>query len=223
MLLEQILKNTAFSHILKEEPSNFVSIDLSKTNSDLIKVDVTNSASFSEYINQYLRTHKAQVAIGGYNEHRNIYQRSTVFKNNETEERFIHLGVDLWTKAYTPIHAPLKGKVHSFKNNAGLGNYGPTIILEHQIKRQTFYTLYGHLTKDSIENVVIGEKIDKGEMFAAIGNYPTNGDYPPHLHFQIIKDMKGMQGDFPGVTSLKDQKRDLENCPDPNLILKIEQ
>lgn len=220
-MLEKLLKQTSFAPILKEVADQYVWIDLSKFNAELLKVDVTDTGSFSTYIQEYLTLHNAKVAIGGYQEHRNIYKRSAVFNNDPSEERFIHLGIDLWTSAYTPIHAPLKGVVHSFKNNKGLGNYGPTIILEHQLKKQVFYTLYGHLTKDSLDHLMVGEKIDKGEMFGAIGNHPSNGDYPPHLHFQIIKDLGGLNGDFPGVTSLNNLKKDLQNSLDPNLILKI--
>jgi murein DD-endopeptidase MepM/ murein hydrolase activator NlpD len=47
----------------------------------------------------------------------------------ETEERNIHIGLDLWIKAGTPILSALDGKIHSFIS-AGFGDYGPTIILE---------------------------------------------------------------------------------------------
>jgi murein DD-endopeptidase MepM/ murein hydrolase activator NlpD len=220
-MLESILSKSTFSPIIIANSNDYVWINLSKDNTQLEKIDINNTAVFSEYINRFLVKHNAKIAIGGYNESRNIYKRSEVFNSTEIEERFIHLGMDLWGKAYTPVLAPLNGKVHSFKDNLGLGNYGPTIILEHKLKGQTFYTLYGHLTKDSIEDIRVGESIDKGEMFAGIGNFPENGDYPPHLHFQVIKDLKGMEGDFPGVTSFINQKTALENCPDPNLVLKI--
>ena len=220
-MLESSLQKTKFSPVIDSELNDYAWIDISNTNIQLAKVDVTSASHFSEYINVFLKENNAKIAIGGYNEARNIYKRSETFNSSNLDERFIHLGVDLWTKAYTAVLAPLKGKVHSFGNNLGLGNYGPTIILEHNLKGEKFYTLYGHLTKDSIEDIIIGETIDKGEMFAAIGNFPTNGDYPPHLHFQVIKDLKGMKGDFPGVTSLNNRKTDLDNCTDPNLILKI--
>lgn len=220
-MLESILKKSKFSPVIKSIEGDYVWIDISEENTQLKEVDVANASVFSEFINHFLKDNSAKIAIGGYNESRNIYKRSNNFNDADIEERFIHLGVDLWTKAYTTVLAPLKGKVHSFKNNTGLGNYGPTIILEHKLKGEKFYTLYGHLTKDSIEDLIVGETIDKGEMFAAIGNFPLNGDYPPHLHFQVIKDLKGMKGDFPGVTSLAEQKEDLVNNLDPNLVLKI--
>lgn len=205
--------------ILFQEKS--IWLDLSQSNNDLLSVDVSNAVTFSSYINQLLEANNAKIAVGGYNEKRNIYKRSRNFNSSEQEERFIHLGVDLWTKVETPIYCPIDGVFHSLKNNKGLGNYGPTIILQHNLDDISFYTLYGHLTLDSLTDKYENQAIKAGEPFAKIGNFPINGDYPPHLHFQIIKDLKGMKGDFPGVTSLSNQKEDLENCPDPNLILKI--
>ena len=220
-MLEKILSDADFCQVVKTRIDEFVRIDLSQTNEALKKLDTSNSEAFSEYVDQFLINNKAEVAIGGYNEARNIYKRSKNFNSKELDERFIHLGIDLWTKAGTPVYAPLNGQIHSFKNNLGEGNYGPTIILEHKLQDHIFYTLYGHLTVESLRGLQVGTMVNSGEEFAAIGNYPENGDYPPHLHFQVIQDMKGMVGDFPGVTSLAKQKEDLQNCLDPNLILKL--
>ena len=49
----------------------------------------------------------------------------------------------------------------------------------------------------------------------------VNGDYPPHLHFQIINDLQGNFGDYLGVCSANELDFYKENCPDPNLILKL--
>lgn len=219
-MLEHILSQSSFHPILPYEISEFVPINLSMNNPKLINIDFSNTIMFKKYIDNYLKLHSAVVAYGGYNEPRAIYKRSKNF-NSSKEERFIHLGIDLWTKADTPIYAPLKGKVHSYRNNIGLGNYGPTIILEHKIESIIFYTLFGHLTLTSIQNIKKGDLIKEGEKVGAIGNHHINGDYPPHLHFQIIKELNGMEGDFSGVTSLKDRDVFLMNCPNPNLILKI--
>jgi hypothetical protein len=54
-----------------------------------------------------------------------------------------------------------------------------------------------------------------------LGDTSVNGDYPPHLHFQIIKDIQGYQGDYPGVSSKKDLDFYRNNCPNPNTLLKL--
>ncbi|MDI1305013.1 MAG: peptidoglycan DD-metalloendopeptidase family protein [bacterium] len=200
---------------------DYISLDLSTFNAELSKLDLGNAIEFENYIENYLATNRAHIAFGGYNEERNLYKRSTVFNDSETEERNIHIGLDLWIKAGTPVLAALDGTVHSFNYNAGLGDYGPTIILKHEIEDHTFYTLYGHLSLESITEIEIGASFKKGQQLATLGNSAINGDYAPHLHFQIIKNIGDYFGDYPGVCSKNDLEYYLENCPDPNILLKI--
>jgi murein DD-endopeptidase MepM/ murein hydrolase activator NlpD len=201
---------------------DYVTLDLSATHTDQINLDLTNAAIFEEFIENHLSNNKAKVAFGGYLETRNLYRRSTVFKNEITDERNIHIGLDLWIKAGTSILAALDGKIHSFQNNTSLGDYGPTIILEHNINNIRFYTLYGHLSAESLIEKKTGQKVKKGKQIATLGAPPINGDYAPHLHFQIIKDMQDKEGDYPGVCSEKEVGFYTKNCPNPNFLLKIE-
>lgn len=201
--------------------SDYSPIDLSISNTDLSKIDMENAHDFENYIENILQKNNSKVAFGGYNEVRNLYKSSTLFNDDEKEERNIHIGMDLWIKAGTPILAALDGTVYGFDFNAGKGNYGPTIILEHTIENQTFYTLYGHLSMESIAEIEIGTHFKKGQQMATLGNSSVNGGYSPHLHFQIIKKIEDYFGDYPGVCSKKDLDYYLENCPDPNLLLKI--
>lgn len=200
---------------------DYTPIDLSVQNRDLHEFDLTDAVEFEKYIENHLATNKAKVAYGGYLENRNLYKRSTVFNALDTDERNIHIGLDLWIKAGTKVLAALDGKIHSLQNNNALGDYGPTIILEHNRNGQTFYTLYGHLSLDSLEGKQVGQLVKKGETIATLGAAPVNGDYAPHLHFQVIMDMEGKTGDYPGVCSSKDLDYYSMNCPDPNLLLKI--
>jgi len=93
--------------------------------------------------------------------------------------------------------------------------------LQHHIKGLTFYTLYGHLSLSSIETLQVGQEVGKGEKIASLGDASVNGDYPPHLHFQIILDIQGFKGDYPGVCCKKDLDFYLKNCPNPDWILKL--
>jgi murein DD-endopeptidase MepM/ murein hydrolase activator NlpD len=61
----------------------------------------------------------------------------------------------------------------------------------------------------------------KGQQIATLGDASVNGDYSPHLHFQIIKNIGDYFGDYPGVCSKTDLNFYLDNCPNPNLLLKI--
>jgi murein DD-endopeptidase MepM/ murein hydrolase activator NlpD len=201
--------------------SEYTAIDLSVSNANLTKMDLKNPQDFETFIENHLQKNEAKIAFGGYNEERNLYDNRTLFEDEQSEKRNIHIGMDLWIKAGTPILAAVEGTVHSFDFNAGSGNYGPTIILEHCIDNQIFYTLYGHLALESIEKLAIGTAFRQGEPIATLGDSAVNGGYSPHLHFQIIKNIGDYVGDYPGVCSKKDLAYYLENCPDPNLLLKI--
>jgi murein DD-endopeptidase MepM/ murein hydrolase activator NlpD len=201
--------------------SKYIPLDLSVTNQDLMESKPENPKEFETFISNYLEKNNAEVAFGGYIEGRTLYQRSTIFKNDAIPERNIHIGLDLWTKVDTAVLAPLNGTVHSFKNNIGLGDYGPTIILEHIVENEKFYTLYGHLSLESIETLSVGTVFNKGEKIGTLGNSDVNGDYAPHVHFQIIKNIEDYFGDYPGVCNTNDLNFYIENCPDPNLLLKI--
>jgi murein DD-endopeptidase MepM/ murein hydrolase activator NlpD len=199
-------------------------IDLSHKNTKIQSVLDTNSSSqeWEEYLDGLRRYSGKEVFFGGYLEHRFLYDRSANFKGEHNERRTVHLGVDLWCAAGSKIAVPLDGVIHSWNNNSGLGNYGPTIIIEHQLDKVTFYTLYGHLSLDSLKSLSKGKMIKAGEIFANLGDRSVNGDYAPHLHFQLIKDMQHFQGDYPGVCSEKDVPFYTENCPNPNIILRLE-
>ena len=201
--------------------ADYVALDLSVTNEKLAHQKLATAEDYEKYIQKHLDANKAKIAFGGYQEHRNLYQRSTVFKNDNSDERNIHIGLDLWINESAPVYAALDGKIHSFQNNTALGDYGPTLILQHEIDGFTFHTLYGHLSLDSLKDKKIGAFVSKGEQIATLGLPPINGDYAPHLHFQIIIDMENKTGDYPGVCSLKTLAFYLKNCPDPNLLLKI--
>jgi murein DD-endopeptidase MepM/ murein hydrolase activator NlpD len=201
--------------------SQYTPLDLSVSNVALSQLNITNASNFETFIESHLNKNNARVAYGGYNEIRNLYKRSAAFNDLNTDERNIHIGLDLWIKAGTPVLAALDGKVHSFQYNNNVGDYGPTIILEHQIENQTFYTLYGHLSLESIASSKIGDFFTKGQQLATLGDSTVNGDYAPHLHFQIIKDIEDNFGDYPGVCSKNKLNYYLNNCPDPNLLLKI--
>ena len=201
--------------------SQYIPIDLSYSNLELSKIDLKNPDEFESFIENHLQYNNAKVAFGGYNELRNLYKINTLFNDNQADERNIHIGMDLWIQAGTTILAALDGIVYGFDNNTGAGNYGPTIILKHHLENITFYTLYGHLSMESINNIKVGTFFKKGQKLATLGNASVNGGYSPHLHFQIIKNIGKNESDYPGVCSKKELDYYLENCPNPNLILKI--
>ena len=200
---------------------NVYVFDFSDTNEELKNFDFSDLQKFIDYSFGKLKENNTPVGVGGYAENRSIYKRSEVFKVGD-EYRSVHLGIDITAVAGTEIFAPLDSMVHSFKNNSSFGDYGPTIILEHKLNGEVFYTLYGHLSLNSLEGLFEGKKITRGQKIAELGDPLVNVGWPPHLHFQLITDMLGKKGDFPGVCVPSEKEYFLNICPDPNLILKIE-
>jgi 4-aminobutyrate aminotransferase-like enzyme/Ser/Thr protein kinase RdoA (MazF antagonist) len=184
----------------------------------------TECATLTAAMNGELQRVKASIGIGRYNEARPLYNsalfRST--KNPTDETRTIHLGLDLFAQPGTTVHAPLPGTVEAFANNNAALDYGPVIILKHATASgEAFYTLYGHLTADSLKGLRIGQQIRPGEKFAAIGSAQANGGWPPHLHLQIITDLLDLGTNFPGVALASQRNIWTSLSPDPNLLLAI--
>lgn len=196
-------------------------LDFSAANTRLTPKILANTDIFAEYIDQQLGA-RFTYGIGGYDEHRTIYARSSKFDDGE-EPRRLHLGTDIWGAVDTPIFAPLDGYVHSFGFNDFYGDYGATIILQHQLDRLIFYTLYGHLSLRDISGIKQGDYISGGVEFAHFGPARENGQWPAHLHFQIITNMTDKKGDYPGVCKFSERDKYLGNCPDPDLILQMMQ
>lgn len=219
--LVTLLQETSVFPILGFEltPENTVKLDLSTSNAEMGKVDLTNTTEFATYIDKLQAGKK--VGIGGYLEDRFMYKRSSVF-DDQGASRSLHLGVDLWGPAYTKVYTPISGTVHSFEFNDRFGDYGATIILEHNIAGATFYSLYGHLSLESLDGLHVGKQFQSGEELCRFGEPLENGHWPPHLHFQLIVDMQGKVGDYPGVAASKDREFYSVNCPNPNLILRTE-
>ncbi|TVQ14713.1 MAG: peptidase M23 [Bacteroidetes bacterium] len=194
---------------------NTLFLDFSTNNAELKEVDFADVKALNKFIFSKIRNADKTYGYGGYMEDREVYRRSSVFYISARESRSIHLGIDVWTQAEKPLHCPLDGKVHSFKNNIRHGDYGPTIVIEHMLGNQKFYTLYGHLSKESLYGLYAGKAISKGDLLAYVGDSSVNGDWPPHLHFQVITDMKDKNGDYPGVCSRAEIEQYRELCPDP--------
>ncbi len=205
----------------KIDAENSVSLDFSKENS-LITIDIIeNSVAQEQFVFGQIKNASARVGVGGYLENRKLYQRGNIF-DTEADSRSLHLGIDLWIEAGTTVNTPFDGVVFSVKDNSGTGDYGPTVILEHQLEHHIFYTLYGHLSLDTLTNVKVGDRFMTGHKLCKIGNYPDNGDWAPHVHFQILTNLDDFKyGDYPAVCTQANLAKFSGYCPNPNLVLQI--
>ncbi|MTB51423.1 aminotransferase class III-fold pyridoxal phosphate-dependent enzyme [Lewinella sp. W8] len=175
---------------------------------------------FTRHVARWLEDRGAAFGVGGYGEVRPVYTTDDFADrgNGGPRWRTTHLGLDVWGPALTPVYAPWPGRVHSVGMDVTEGGYGPTIILEHQTKELTFYTLYGHLDPDSVKHLGDGAQVQAGDQIAAFGRPAVNGGWPPHLHFQVMLDPLGNVADFPGVAFPEIADVWLGLCPDPALL-----
>jgi murein DD-endopeptidase MepM/ murein hydrolase activator NlpD len=198
----------------------FLKFDLTEANTELSPAIIADTEQFSHWINSRLKAYNCRYGIGGYMEHRTLYARSPLFDAGD-EPRRLHLGIDIWARAGTPVYSPLDGTVHSFKDNDNFGDYGPTILLQHNLDGLTLYSLYGHLSRESLIGLSVGQPISKNKLIGTFGNSAENGHWPPHLHFQLMFDLEGCTGDYPGVGRYSEKEKLIKNIPDPGLLLRF--
>jgi murein DD-endopeptidase MepM/ murein hydrolase activator NlpD len=224
-LIEVLKHNSKNFHAVvpfDPEKDKLLLLDSTEGNLELTPHVVNDTQRYTDYINSKLLMSDAKFAIGGYDELRGVYGRSRVFDSKEGDEpRRLHLGIDIWGKPHTAVMSPLDGVVHSFAFNNSFGDYGATIILTHNLEGFVFHSLYGHLSLNSIKNLREGGNVRKGDVIAEFGIPYENGQWPPHLHFQIVGDMEEWMGDYPGVCKLSEREKYLFNCPNPDLVLQM--
>jgi len=218
-----ILQRHRFHSVVSfdRQKDKLLRFDFTSNNRELSASILDDTQRFTRYINDKLNASHAKFGVGGYNEYRELYSRSRVFDSahNDEEPRRLHLGIDIWGKAYNRVMSPLDAIVHSFGFNNKYGDYGATLLLTHNLEGCSFHTLYGHLSLNSIKNLREGGNIKSGDVIGEFGIPMENGQWPPHLHFQIIKELGEWKGDYPGVCKYSEGDIYLNNCPDPDLIL----
>jgi 4-aminobutyrate aminotransferase-like enzyme/Ser/Thr protein kinase RdoA (MazF antagonist) len=184
----------------------------------------SETPALTETVFNAMKSAGAEVLVGRYGEARPLYS-SPIFGGERSpidERRTIHLGMDLFVEPRSPVHAPLAGTVHVVANNARQQDYGPLVILRHATEGgDEFFTLYGHLGEDTFELVSPGDPVSGGQRIGSVGAPPSNGDWPPHLHFQLIVDLLDMNADFPGVGYASQCGVWRALSPDPNVVLGV--
>ncbi|GAB1477571.1 hypothetical protein MASR2M74_01130 [Paracoccaceae bacterium] len=190
----------------------------------LTRGEVPDMPAFSDRaFDAWFAAKGAPYGLGSYGEKRSVYATDQFADAASPERRVIHLGIDVFAPAMTPLFAPLPGKVRHLTYNADPLDYGNTLILQHQAGDVTFFTLYGHLAGTLPGLLSVGQEVAAGQMIAHLGDWPENGGWAPHVHFQIITDLLAQTGgNFFGVgqESLLDVWQSIS--PDPNLILRLD-
>ena len=168
-------------------------------------------------------TEGPKTVIGRWDEPRLCYTADAfaVERGPDSERRSVHLGIDVFQKAGSPVFAPLAGTVAGFEDCRLPQDYGPVLLLEHDAGGTPFWTLYGHLSRISLAGLAVGQTVGAGERIGTLGEPKENGGWPPHLHFQVITDLLGRTSNYPGVVPPSRRAVWRSICPDPNLILGI--
>jgi murein DD-endopeptidase MepM/ murein hydrolase activator NlpD len=170
----------------------------------------------------WFAAHGVRYGLGSYGERRSVYDTPQFADAASPERRSVHLGIDVFAAAGTPVHAALPGRVLHLTYNADPLDYGHTLILEHDAGGVPFYTLCGHLGGSLPRLLRVGDTVAPGQLIAHLGDWHENGGWAPHLHVQIMTDMLDQHaGNFFGVghPSLLDVWQSI--LIDPNLILRI--
>jgi peptidoglycan LD-endopeptidase LytH len=155
---------------------------------------------------------------GGYCEKRENMYLAGHFGNR----RNVHMGIDIWAAAGEPVFAPLKGRVAYVANRSRSGDYGGTLILKHSIDGEELYALYGHLSPESISHLQPGDVVEAGQRVGELGTEADNGNWPPHLHYQVSRVDPG-EADMPGVVEENDLDRARSTYPDPRPLTGLGQ
>ncbi len=213
------------------QPQPMFDIDLNRSGRCLLSLTsgapgmehASDPQAYWAWLQGRFKAEDAQFAIGLYGEDRGVYRGDQFRTAASPEWRSQHLGVDIFIAPDTALYAPLPGRVLSAADNDLPFDYGPTVILEHRAGEDgpPFWTLYGHLSRQTLAMVMEGQEVAAGQRIGSIGNTLVNGGWAPHLHFQIITDRLGKTGEFPGVGQPSLWPIWSRISPDPNLILKL--
>ena len=226
-VLDFLRHHTSYEPILpydlRREPALVLDLGVA---SPLIDGDPSRNAEpmLTARVEGVMRDAGVHVAVGQYDEPRLIYVAPAFALGPRPvdEHRTVHIGLDLFAAAGTPVFAPLAGIVHAFADNEARQDYGPVIVLRHATDDGVeFFTLYGHLSRESLRGLIVGRAVRAGERIATLGGAEVNGGWTPHLHLQIMVDALGLDTDFPGVAPPSQRALWRELCPDPNLIVGV--
>ncbi|SDQ25659.1 M23 family metallopeptidase [Microbacterium sp. cf332] len=92
-----------------------------------------------------------------------------------------HRGVDLTPGAGAEIHAVAGGTVR-IATEAG-GDYGVTVVIDHNIDGELVSTRYGHMQYGSLQ-VEVGDTVEPGQIVGKVGS--TGKSTGAHLHLEVL-------------------------------------
>jgi len=202
--------------------NKFLELDLSVNSEWLgLSENFKDLVLFENKINYLQQQNPYKIISGGYLEPRQLYDTENYKResNYGIEHRTIHLGVDFWVNEGVEISNLFDGVVDTISIDKNEKGYGGLIIIKHKINDFSFYSLFGHLSPKKF-NYNEGDFLKKGDLVGFVGNKLENGNWVPHLHFQLLLSKLNYIQDFPGVSYYSEIEIFKSLCPDPNLIFR---
>jgi hypothetical protein len=204
--------------IFKNLTGDPMEVDMSVDSPIFDTIDVRDQKGFQKFLDDRLKNNNTW-GVASYLENREIVLSQC--PQMVEEQRFYHLGLDIIVPLTTPLHAPLDASVKESGYEAGEGNYGGNVLLMHESPYfDTFYSLYGHLNKESLP--AVGTHFKAGDPFAFIGDFHENGNWFYHTHLQVITQKGFDQGYLSkGYCAAKDLAIMDSLCPSPLSLFKV--
>ncbi len=165
--------------------------------------------------NEFLERTGGRYLIGRYLEDRIEMLRGSSIAE---EGRTLHLGIDLFSRDLEPVFTPYNGIIARTGREPGPYGYGNYLIVDHQTKRNQWYSFFGHLSHQLPSP---GRAVQRGEQIAVLGDFSNNenGGWSRHLHYQLLTELPP-EGETPqGYCRKEDVEKCQERFPDPRMVL----
>ena len=193
-------------------------VDISLGSDVYNQVDIMDQQAFQAWLDAAMADRYSWGVSSYLEDRRTILSHYPQMKE---EQRYYHLGLDIIVPLGTALHAPLDSVVEQSGYEQGKGNYGGNVLLRHDSPCfDTFYSLYGHLNRESLP--AKGDEFKAGQVFARIGDFHENGDWFYHTHLQVIT-RKGLDQGWvsKGYCSAKDLAQIDRLCPSPLSLFRV--
>ncbi len=194
--------------------------------SPLVSGDPTAPApdDFARHLSARLKQAGARYGIGRYKETR--LGQSSFLEPYPVPEKgvtpTVHLCVEVVAPQDATVYAPFAGRVHSVTKIRAAEDLGPALVLAHNPAQGiAFYTIFRGISSRATACLSLGQKIEKGQAFAAISSKTENGGWPSHVRMQLVTRLMDYGSDFPSACTQDQTAVWTQICLDPNLVLQI--
>jgi hypothetical protein len=144
---------------------------------------VLDPAVFSELLEEAHEAAGVRWSYGGYLEDRRHILAGSYL---DATRSYLHLGVDFNVPEGTPVVPSTPSKVMLVDDDADRnGGWGPRVFLRRAVEgRPDVVAIFAHLRAPRCRP---GDELLPAQPFAVVGGPPSNGNWHPHLHVQLVR------------------------------------